>query len=168
MCRERRVKEFKAKSAEQALSSLMRQCARAERSSGDAMRLMSRWGVEPSSRVAILKRLIDDKFIDDRRYAEAYIREKLNLSGWGTRKISSALRLKGISSEIVNELLSDLDRDSLESRLCERLRRKMSSIKYTTNYELKSKLTRYGLSLGYDYDMVLDVVPTLLKDDYEE
>ena len=71
------------KTAEQALASLMRLCARAERSSGDAMRLMGTWGVPTQERGAVLQRLVKERFIDDRRYAAAFVREKINLSAWG-------------------------------------------------------------------------------------
>ena len=79
----------RAKTAQQALESLMRLCARAERSSGDAMRLMASWQVPPQEREGVLQRLKADKFIDDRRYAEAFVREKINLSAWGRYKIAA-------------------------------------------------------------------------------
>ena len=63
------TKVKKPKSAQQALSSLMRLCARAERSSGDAKRLMATWGVAEGERAAVLQRLIKERFIDDERNA---------------------------------------------------------------------------------------------------
>lgn len=161
------VKTFKAKSADQALTSLMRQCAKAEKSSGDAMRLMSRWGVAQGERAAVLERLIADKFIDDRRYAEAFVREKLNLSGWGARKIAATLRVKGISAAIIDELLSDLDRDAMAARLEEKIERKARTIKYKDKYDLRGKLIRYALSLGYDYDISLSVISEQITVDDE-
>ena len=68
--------ERKSKSAEQALSALMRYAAKAERSSGDAMRLMRRWNVPEQERAGVLERLVAMHFIDDERYARAYVREK--------------------------------------------------------------------------------------------
>ncbi len=161
------VKTARAKSPEEALSSLMRQCARAEKSSGDAMRLMSRWGVDREHRAGVLQQLISEKFIDDRRFAEAFVREKLNLSGWGARKIASSLKVKGISEGIVSEVLSDLDRDSMEERLFAKIERKARSVKYKDKYDFKSKLIRYGISLGYDYSMVLDSVSKIITIDDE-
>ncbi|MFI3285475.1 MAG: regulatory protein RecX [Rikenellaceae bacterium] len=162
MCREA-VKIIKTKSAEEALRSLMHQCARAEKSSGDAMRLMARWGVPSEQRCGVLERLIAEKFIDDRRFAEAYVREKLNLSGWGVRKIASSLKAKGVSSSIVEESLSQLDLESMVGRLEDKIKRKLRTVKYKDNYDLKSKLVRYALSLGYDYDMVFDAVSQQVK-----
>ena len=45
------------KTPEQAYAALIRLCARSEKSSGDALRLMQRWGVEPSARQGVLQKL---------------------------------------------------------------------------------------------------------------
>lgn len=99
----------RTKTPEQALAALMRLCARAERSEEDARRLMTRWGVAPADREQVLERLRRDRFIDDARYAEAFVREKINLSGWGARKIADALHRKRIARETIERALAALD-----------------------------------------------------------
>ena len=158
------LKPKRTKSPEQALAALMRLAARSEKSSGDALRLMQNWGVDPSARQGVLQRLINDKFIDDRRYAEAFVRDKMRFSGWGVFKLRAALRNKGISTDIVEEVLRMLDSNNMTDRLRERLERKMRTTKYTTRYDLKTKLMRYGASLGYDFESVGDVVDTLISE----
>ena len=158
------LKPKRTKSPEQALTALMRLAARSEKSSGDALRLMQNWGVDSSARQGVLQRLIDDKFIDDRRYAEAFVRDKMRFSGWGVFKLRAALRNKGISTDIVEDVLRMLDSNNMTDRLRERLERKMRTTKYTTRYDLKSKLMRYGASLGYDFESVGDVVDTLISE----
>ena len=130
------LKPKRTKSPEQALAALMRLAARSEKSSGDALRLMQNWGVDPSARQGVLQRLIDDKFIDDRRYAEAFVRDKMRFSGWGVFKLRAALRNKGISTDIVEDVLRMLDSNNMTDRLRERLERKMRTTKYTTRYDL--------------------------------
>ena len=158
-------KERRPKSADEALSSLMRLCSRAEKSSGDALRLMRTWQVPEAERQAVLERLISMRFIDDSRYAEAYVREKSSLAGWGARKIAQQLRLKGISRDIVARTLATLDFGEQTVRLEERLRKKLRTTKYTTTYDLRGKLLRYALGLGYDYDVVIDVIDRIVQCD---
>ena len=158
-------RERKTKSAEQALQSLMHLCARGERSTGDAMRLMRTWGVPEGERSAVVEKLVAQRYIDNRRYAEAYTREKSNLAGWGPKKIALQLRLKGIESHIINETLRELDDDTRRTHLDERLRRKLRTTKATTNFELRGKLLRYALSLGYDYDMAYSAVDAIVSED---
>lgn len=155
-------REPKTKSATQALAALQRLAARSEKSSGDAMRLMQRWGVPETERRGVLARLIKERFIDDSRYAEAYVREKSRLAGWGERKIAMQLRAKGISQEIVKQALGAIDGDSQRLRLEDKLRRKLKSIKAANDYELRGKLLRYALSLGYDYDTSSDAVQSVI------
>ena len=86
-------REHKTKTAQQALQSLMRLFSRSEKSTGDALRLMRTWGVTEAEQRGELYKLIADRYIDNRRYAEAYTREKSQLAGWGERKIAMQLRL---------------------------------------------------------------------------
>ena len=151
------------KSATQALSSLMRLCARAERSTGDAKRLMATWGVPESERAGVLQRLIDDRFIDDRRYAEAFVREKSNLSGWGEYKIRAALMRKGVAAEIIAKALRQIDNAQNIERLHDKLSKRMRIVKYSSPYDLRNKLIRSGLSLGFSMDDVLHCVEQLTQ-----
>ena len=151
-------RERRTKTPEQALTALMRLCARAEKSEGDARRLMHGWGVAEADAEQVLERLVRDRFIDDTRYAEAFVREKLRLSGWGEYKLRAALQRKGIARETVDEALRQIDRTGMSDRLAEQLARKIRTLRAATLYELKTKLTRYGLSLGYDYETVSEAV----------
>ena len=157
-------REKRTKTPEQALASLMRLCARAEKSEGDARRLMRGWGLAERDAEAVLARLVRERFIDDTRYAEAFVREKLRLSGWGEYKIRTALQRKGVRREVIDAALAQADRSAMGQRLAEQLARKARTVKYATAYELKTKLIRYGLSLGYDYEAVMDAVAQLVKD----
>ena len=58
----------RTKTPEQALAALMRLCARAEKSEGDARRLMRGWGVAEKDAEQVLGRLVRDRFIDDSDY----------------------------------------------------------------------------------------------------
>lgn len=145
-------RERRTKSANEALQSLMRLCARGERSTGDAMRLMRTWGVAESERQGVVDKLVAQRFIDNRRYAELYVREKSQLRSWGGRKIAQQLRIKGIERDVIAEALAAIDGDEQSERLQERLRRKMRQTKANSDYEMRGKLLRYALGLGYDYD----------------
>ena len=158
------IRKKKVKTPEQALAALMRLCARAEKSQEDARRLMRGWGLAERDAEGVLAKLVRDCFIDDARYAGAFVREKLRLSGWGEYKIRTALQRKRIDRALIDAALAEADRPAMGERLCRQLERKARTAKYTTQYELKTKLIRYGLSLGYDYETVLDSAAALVTD----
>lgn len=158
------IRKKKVKTPEQALAALMRLCARAEKSQEDARRLMRGWGLAERDAERVLAKLVRDRFIDDARYAGAFVREKLRLSGWGGYKIRTALQRKRIDRALIDAALAEADRSGMDERLRRQLERKARTAKYTTQYELKTKLIRYGLSLGYDYETVVEAASGLVTD----
>ena len=158
------IRKKRDKTPDEALAALMRLCARAEKSEGDARRLMRGWGVAEKDAEQVLGRLVRDRFIDDSRYAEAFVREKLRLSGWGEYKIRTALQRKGVSKERIDAALSQADRPAMGERLAQQLERKARTVKYASQYELKTRLIRYGLSLGYDYEAVMDAASAMVRE----
>ncbi len=154
----------RTKTAEQALQSLMRECARSERSSGDALRLMKRWGVSDEDAQKVLARLLAERFIDDSRYAEAFVRDKLNLSGWGAYKIKSALRTKGVSKEIIDEVAAQMiEAADMRERLEEIMVRRLRTLKYSSPYDAKTKLIRFAASRGYDLDQAIECATKITR-----
>ena len=103
------IRKKKVKTPEQALAALMRLCARAEKSQEDARRLMRGWGLAERDAEGVLAKLVRDRFIDDARYAGAFVREKLRLSGWGEYKIRTALQRKRIDRALIDAALAEAD-----------------------------------------------------------
>ena len=153
------------KTPQQALQSLMRMCARSERSSGDALRLMKRWGVADDDARKVLARLQSERFIDDARYAEAFVRDKLNLSGWGAYKIKMSLRAKGISREVIEEVVAPMiEATDMTERLEEMMQRKMRTLKYSSPYDAKTKLIRFAASRGYDLEQAIECASKIVAE----
>ncbi len=105
------------------------------------------------------------KFIDDRNYVKLFIKDRLR--NQGKQKIKYSLKLKGISDEIIDEEISNLDREKeMEVAL------ELASKKYTTiikresdKYKVREKLTRYLMGRGYDYQVAKDAVMSVLNVD---
>lgn len=152
------------KSPEQALNLLMNRCAKSETCTSDARKALYRWQVPVESHQTILDQLTAQKFIDDSRYAAAYVREKATLSRWGSYKIRAALRAKQIDEETVNEALAQLEEHDMTGKLEEQLRRKLRTIKAKNAYDLKNKLLRYGVGLGFDFSDVSDQIEQLIRE----
>lgn len=139
----------------------MDQCAKSEKCVFDARQALYRWGVEPPEHDAIIQRLVGEKFIDEERYACAYVREKSNLNRWGKHKITASLRAKRIPENIISIALEQIDSEKDTAKLEQHLLRKLRTVKYKDSYDLKGKLLRYGIGLGFDYTEVASAVDKL-------
>ncbi|MBQ9137212.1 MAG: RecX family transcriptional regulator [Alistipes sp.] len=158
----------RTKTPMQALNSLMNLCARSEKCSSDALRLMRGWGVADADAQRVLQRLIAERFIDDSRYTSAFVREKINLSGWGVYKITAALRRKGIDSATIAAAIAENGSVDMTERLTELLRRKMRTTKSKSAADLRQKLLRYAAGQGYDFSTARTCVEQLVKCDDED
>ena len=150
------------KTKEQALQQLMERCAKAELCILDAQRLMQRWQIPIEERQSVIDTLIKDRFIDEERYAQAFVRDKLNFSRWGARKISEALYLKRIPAGIIKQAMEQVQEVRMSDRLETDLRRKNNSLKDEDPYKRKEKLLRFGVSRGYDYKTVMETIERVL------
>ena len=135
------------------LERLQRQCARMEYCTSDIRRkaLKAMEGDEEAAG-RIVESLLNDRFVDDRRYAAAFAREKSALQGWGAVKIRFLLRGKGVSDEIITEALQEIDAAKAASKLD-----KLAADKYRLlkdDPQCKLKMLKALLSRGYGYDEV--------------
>jgi len=102
-------------------------------------------------------------FINDIKYTKAYIKDKLNSTG--SNKIKYTLIQKGISKELIEEELSNLNEDNEKKVAIELAKKKFIIIRKreTDNYKISGKLYRYLLSKGYGYDVVNEVVKEVMS-----
>ncbi len=149
--------KVKRKTVEQALAVLRRQCARMERSEYDVRRSMMRWQMSSDEMENVVAQLVAERFVDNARYAEAFVRDKLRFSGWGRRKIVNALRVKQISPQIIASLDSMFESEDEGEKLSELLEKKARQVKAKNRYDLKDKLIRFGLYRGFDLDDLLPI-----------
>jgi regulatory protein len=144
------------------LERLQRQCARAEYCSSDVYRkALKALEGDAEEAARIVASLTQDRYVDDRRYAAAFAREKSSLQGWGTVKIRFQLRGKGISDEIISEALGEIDPEKAASKLD-----KLAADKYRLlkgDPQCRLKLLKALLSRGYGYDEVEAAVNRILK-----
>lgn len=94
---------------ENAIVRLEALCARSERSSFELIEKLKTWGISSDNIQQIIKRLKDNRFCDDHRFALAFTADKFEFAKWGRRKIAAALYAKRLPSDIINEALQSID-----------------------------------------------------------
>ncbi|MDR3328672.1 MAG: RecX family transcriptional regulator [Prevotellaceae bacterium] len=141
--------------AQRSLERLQRLCVRQEKCLSDVRRKLSLWGVGKEDAAKVEQLLLAAKFVDEARYAAAFVREKSRLSRWGALKIRAALQAKRLPAAVVAEALAQLDGEQAAQNLLADLQRKAKTIRATSPQELRAKLIRFGVSRGYGYEQVV-------------
>jgi regulatory protein len=141
-----------------ALEKAMAQCSRREYCSDDIRNKLSLWGVDNDDIGKILRILISDNFINEPRYATAFVRDKFKYNKWGKVKISAHLRGKKVPQDIIRSALDSIDNDLYIKLLRELIEAHRKSVKAKNQYDLKAKLLRYGLSKGFESSLLYDIL----------
>ena len=105
------------------------------------------------------------KFIDDDSYVKLYIKEKIK--SYGSQKIKYSLINKGISKEVIEEELNNIESEEMkQTALClaEKKYKNLSKSE-KDKFKLYNKICRYLISRGYEYDMVKSVTNKVLERD---
>lgn len=141
-------------SKEQIIFKLEAFCAYQERCTQEVRTKLERLGADESLSNEVLKHLKEHRFLDDKRFVEAYVQGKLRIKKWGRQKIKAALFQKRIDAKLIQEgiyaFISDDEYQQVIESLIERKNRELSSEK---NPQIKKqKLMRFLLSRGFQYD----------------
>jgi regulatory protein len=145
-----------------ALNKAMALCSRREYCTDDIRNKLNSWGLDSEASDKIIRILITENYINETRYANAFVRDKFNFNKWGRIKISVYLKKRKIPSHLINSALKGIDDELYIKTLKELVSSHRKNIRARNNYELKAKLLRYGLAKGYESNLLYDVLDDLL------
>jgi regulatory protein len=135
-----------------------RYCSGAEHCCAEVRAMLERHKVEADEIAIILKHLIKEGYVDEGRYADAFVHDKVRFAKWGRVKISQALWQKRIPADVADAALSRIDEDEYMSALKEIVASRYRQTKGSTEYERKMKTMKSVCSRGYEPALVRKVL----------
>jgi regulatory protein len=115
---------------------------------------MKRWEIDETAQNRIIDRLVKERYIDNERYARAFVKDKIRYNKWGRRKVQQALWMKRIDNDIQQRVLDEIDDKEYLDVLRPLLKQKRKSTKAANDYELNQKLVRFALGRGFTFDII--------------
>lgn len=153
---------------DKALSRAAALCSRSEQCESDIRAKLLHWDVETSEADAIISRLRHDHFIDDERYARAYVHDKFLYNGWGPVKLTAMLRQKRLQPDAIEQALEQFTHDDYSATLQHLLTGKHRSMASRDPRLARAALLRFAASRGYDAHMAYQVVGLVMGNDDED
>ena len=145
---------MKEKTEQEAYLQLTALCAQAEHCQQEMRDKMKRWDIDPAVQDRIITRLVKERYVDDERYARAFVKDKIRYNKWGRRKVQQGLWLKHIDADIQERVLSEVDDSEYLSILRPLLKQKAKGIRAENDYERNQKLVRFALGRGFTFDII--------------
>lgn len=140
-------------------------CARSERCRSDLATKLRQRGCPADEARQLLDRLEDEGYIDEARYARAFVADKFRFDRWGRIKIRHQLAAKGISAAVIAEALDQIDDDEYLAALTAFITARLGRSEEPGNeqaadpagrYALRQKVARAAINRGYEPHLVFD------------
>ena len=146
---------------DQVLDKMAKYCAYQERCVKDVKDKLRTFDISQEAKDKILEYLLENRFVNDERFAKSFVRGKINQSGWGVNKIRFHLIQKGIDKDIIEEALGQIDEEVYRQRLIDILKAKSKTVKAENDFEKKRKLAAYAMQKGFEAALVWEVLKEL-------
>jgi regulatory protein len=135
------------------LSKIERYCAYQDRCTQEVVTKLRSWQLEEQEQRQVLQILKNEGFIDDERYVQSFIRGKINTKQWGVQKIRLGLLQKGISKELIDKYIEDINPQQYTDNIQTVLRKWTQSHGPVTQENI-TKLYRHLMAKGYTYEEI--------------
>jgi len=129
-------------------------CAIQERCSNDIVTKMKSWQITNKNQNKILEILIQEDFINDKRYSKSFCRGKFRIKKWGKIKIVNELKRKNINPTTIISSLNEISDMDYSKELDTQFNKKKQSITTLNYYEKKKKIANYLIGKGYESNLV--------------
>lgn len=150
---------------EQALQKLRQYCAYQERSHSEVKQKLYDLGVWRPEHDAIIASLIEDDYLNEERFAKAFVGGKFRMKDWGRKKIYYGLKEKGVSDYLIKQAMKEIDDELYRKTLQELAEKRYESLKGEQYLVRKKKTMDYLLQKGYEAELVTGVLKRFGKEE---
>ena len=155
---------MKTISEKDALLRLSALCAQGEHCQWEMLEKMRKWELSEEAQARIMERLVKDRYVDDERYARAFVLDKIRYNKWGRRKVEQALWQKHIDEDIRQRVLDEVSDEEYLNILRPLLKKKEKELKAqrsrlnAKNSMVTQKLLRFAVGRGFTYDIIRECI----------
>ncbi|MGV6862327.1 MAG: regulatory protein RecX [Putridiphycobacter sp.] len=138
-------------------------CAYQERCEKEVIDRLLKWGITGEQIDFLIADLISNNFLNEERFADAFVSGKVRIKRWGRIKIKQHLKQKQISTYSLNKALANIDEDTYLQNiqyLAEK-KKKDLRVKAELTWSDKSKIQRFLASKGYENDIIFETMKGL-------
>jgi len=139
-------------------------CAYRERSQVEVREKLYQYGLTPPEVEQLIAELIEGNFLNEERFACAYVRGKFEQKKWGRLKISQGLYRHKISPYLLKKAFAQIDAQDYQQTLSAILVKKWRSLKVGNSFQKKGRVAVYAISRGFESDLVWDELTNLYPD----
>lgn len=136
-------------------------CAYQERCEYEVILKLNSWKIHYNDIQKLVDHLVDFRFLDNERFAEAYAQGKFRIKRWGKQKIRVKMKEKRLSDSMISSALDKIDEMEYQQTIEELIASKFRQLKDDHSWENKVKVRRFLLNRGFENELVYKALERL-------
>ncbi len=156
------MKNQKSYTVDEATKAMEHYCAYQERCHKEVEQKLYDLNMISEAKEKIILHLLQHNFLNEERFAKAFVRGKFSIKKWGRIKIINELKFKNVSSYNIKTALKEIDEAAYLNTLQKIAEKKLLLIKESNSYKKKNKLSTFLISKGYETALVYKMVHNLI------
>ena len=154
-------KTYGRPSMEEGLAKLQRYCAYQDRCHKEVREKLMDLGFFGDEMGEIIVALIEEKFLDEERFARSFVRGKHQVKKWGRIKIEQELKKKDIRGYCLKKGFEEIEEEQYMETLENIILKKDKLVKAKNDYERRNKLAKFAMTKGYESNLIWQIINDL-------
>ncbi len=156
------VNPQKTYTVDEAQKRLEHYCAYQERCHKEVSQKLYDMKMIPEARDQIIVHLLKHNFLNEERFAKAFVRGKFRIKKWGKQRLQLELKRKDINNTIITIALKEIDNEDYFNTFDALAEKKLETIRESNLQKRRKKLADYLLYRGWESQMVYDKIRELI------
>jgi regulatory protein len=149
------------KSLEPIIEKGRRFCAFRERCTHETRKKIKSWGCDMQQTEYIIQLLVDEGYINEQRFADAFAHGKFSHNQWGKIKIRIELTLRHIPTEMIQHALSQIDDVAYQKTISKLAAGKIQSLSAKHADNIPEKAAAFLFGKGFEPELSWQAIQQL-------
>ena len=137
-------------------------CAYQDRCHKEVVSKLKDMGMIPLAIDTIIAQLIEDRFLNEERFAKSFARGKFKIKKWGKNRIVRELKFRDISKYNITTALKEIEPEVYLTTLDNLAKKRLDQITETNTQKRGKKLADYLLYRGWESHLVYEKLKELI------
>lgn len=137
-------------------------CAYQDRCHKEVVSKLKDMGMIPIAIDTIIAQLIEDRFLNEERFAKSFARGKFKIKKWGKNRIVRELKFRDISKYNITTALKEIEPEVYLTTLDNLAKKRLDQITETNTQKRRKKLADYLLYRGWESHLVYEKLKELI------
>ena len=157
------MRDEKYFSVDEVKKKLERYCVYQDRCNKEVEQKLGEFNLISEAKEIILLHLLEHNFLNEERFSKSFARGKFRIKKWGKQRIIRELKFRYISERNIKTALKEIDEQAYLQTIYQIAEKKNTQITDENILKRKKKLTDFLFRKGYEFDLILSTIETVIK-----